>query len=699
MIEHASETGNRYMRSGDRRSGWQHRAPFAACLCALLLAAVGAVSHSRAAVPPVQRAGRGDRGQAVATGVRTIPVGETPVALAADQRAGRVVVLSEGPLSRNGNQLGDGSVTVLDAARGTAVSTAQQPVGGGPIAVVERLHRAYYAAGSALQTLDLVTGRLVASPVLPVSLTGLVVDRAGTRLLIAEVDLPGATIRVVDARTGMATRTITLFRGRTIDGIADGTGLGQVVATSHANTRPWGASDVSLLDEATGRPLARGRIAPAVYLAADPQVGGLIAFGHPAPDPRTPAVTPAINQMQVLDGSSLRVLHTVPLGPSLFCLGVVLGGVPCPPQPLAVDGRTGLVVAISEGQGDIGAGDALAGSARIVDPRSGRVLHTVGVGAHPIAVAVDSALGRAYVANEGDCSVSVLDLRTGALRAQVGVGLDPVALAVDERAGRVFVANRGSASVSMFDAATTTSDAQGCVATPPPSPTPGTYAPSPLGNQLIRDTAALTGTSPLLTDTSPGQYRGAPLTTGIRIGPDVREIVLNLLGMQDEQGNSPPGFVELRGTLYRDDADRGAHEGRLVVRASDTLRPDGTLGPRRRLLFTFAALPPGGKQDFRIPVAACASSPSAGRCRGAPGCSTCRAWRSTRGACKGTPPASLELPTYEGSCSSPTAVSPSTLAAPASGRSARCRLARATHEQPGSRIRQASLHTKILLPP
>ena len=30
---------------------------------------------------------------------------------------------------------------------------------------------------------------------------------------------------------------------------------------------------------------------------------------------------------------------------------------------------------------------------------------------------------------------------------------------------------------------------------------------------------------------------------------------------------------------------------------------DSPLGPRRRLLFTFAALPPGGKQDFRIPVA------------------------------------------------------------------------------------------------
>ena len=361
-------------------------------------------------------------------------------------------------------------------------------------------------------------------------------------------------------------------------------------------------SDVSLLNEATGRPLARARVAPAVYLAADPPVDSLIAFGHPAPDPRTPAVAPAIDQMQVLDGSSLRVRHTVPLGPSLFCLGVNESGVSCPPRPLAVDGRTGLVVAISEGEGDVGARDAPAGSARIVDPRRGRVLHTVGVGPHPIAVAVDSALGRAYVANEGDRSVSMLDLRTGALRAQVGVGLDPVALAVDERAGRVFVANRGSASVSMLDAATTTSDAQGCVATPPPTPTPGTYAPSPVEWTLGRNTPAPVGAPPLLSDADPGHYRGTPLTSGIGIRPRVREIVLNLLGLQDEQGNSPPGFVEPRGTLYRDDADRIAPEGRLVVRASDSLGADGTLSPRRRLLFTFAALPPGGKQDFRIPV-------------------------------------------------------------------------------------------------
>ena len=57
MIECAREMENRPLRSGDRRSGWRHRAPCAAYLCALLLAAVGAVSHSWAAVPPVQRGG------------------------------------------------------------------------------------------------------------------------------------------------------------------------------------------------------------------------------------------------------------------------------------------------------------------------------------------------------------------------------------------------------------------------------------------------------------------------------------------------------------------------------------------------------------------------------------------------------------------------------------------------------------------
>ena len=590
MIDRGRAMEDRSIR-GSHRPRSYHTLVAAAGLCAVLLVAAGTVPRSRAAVALQQR------------GERIIPVGKTPLVLAADQHAGRVVVLSEGPLSRNGSQLGDGSVTVLDAARGVAVSTAQQPVAGGPIAVVERLHRAYYAAGSALQTLDLVTGRLVAAPVLPVSLTGLVVDRAGTRLLIAGVGLPDATIRVVDASTGMVARTIALFRGRTIDGIADGTGLGQIVATGHANTGPWTSSEASLFDEASGRLLARGRIEPATYLADDPRANGLIAVGHPAPDPRAPGTQPATNQLQVLDGTSLRVRRTVPLGPPLFCLGASPNGASCPEQPLAVDGRTGMAVAISEGQGDVGDGSPPAGSARIVDPGSGRVLHVVGVGPHPIAVAVDSALGRAYVVNEGDCSVSVVDMRTGALRAQVGVGLDPVALAVDERAGRVFVANRASASVSMFDAATTTSDARGCVATPPPTPTPGTYAPSPLGNQLIRDTAALTGTDPLLSDTSPGHYRGTPLTTGIGIGPRIREIVLNLLGLQDEQGNSRPVYAELRGTLYRDDADRGTNEGRLVVAGSDTLGPGGTLGPSRRLLFTFAALPPGGKQDFRIPVA------------------------------------------------------------------------------------------------
>ncbi len=77
------------------------------------------------------------------------------------------------------------------------------------------------------------------------------------------------------------------------------------------------------------------------------------------------------------------------------------------------------------------------------------------VGDGPIAVAVNEATNRIYVANYGSNSVSVIDGATGNLiGSPIAVGDAPDAVAVNEATNRIYVANLDSGSVSVIDGAT-----------------------------------------------------------------------------------------------------------------------------------------------------------------------------------------------------------------------------------------------------
>jgi YVTN family beta-propeller protein len=67
---------------------------------------------------------------------------------------------------------------------------------------------------------------------------------------------------------------------------------------------------------------------------------------------------------------------------------------------------------------------------------------------------VDERTGHAFVANQGDNTVSVLDGNRGAVLHTSAVGTNPTTLAVAARTGRVFVVNRGDGTVSVLDART-----------------------------------------------------------------------------------------------------------------------------------------------------------------------------------------------------------------------------------------------------
>jgi YVTN family beta-propeller protein len=99
----------------------------------------------------------------------------------------------------------------------------------------------------------------------------------------------------------------------------------------------------------------------------------------------------------------------------------------------------------------------------MLDARTGAVLRTLSVGgsvgddpvgwAPPTNSAVDVRRGRVFVINRfdpggtGDGSVSVLDARSGSLLHTIGVGRHPISLAVDEATARLFVVNTNAGCV------------------------------------------------------------------------------------------------------------------------------------------------------------------------------------------------------------------------------------------------------------
>jgi DNA-binding beta-propeller fold protein YncE len=96
---------------------------------------------------------------------------------------------------------------------------------------------------------------------------------------------------------------------------------------------------------------------------------------------------------------------------------------------------------------------------RVLDARSGALVHAVTVGLFPQGMAVDEQTGRAFVTGAGFAGagpVGVLDTRTGRLLRTVNVGMEPhEQIVVDTRRERVFVpvySQAGNGHVSVLDA-------------------------------------------------------------------------------------------------------------------------------------------------------------------------------------------------------------------------------------------------------
>lgn len=130
------------------------------------------------------------------------------------------------------------------------------------------------------------------------------------------------------------------------------------------------------------------------------------------------------------------------------------------PLSLAINGVQDRVFVGDAGQGVC---TARMGYCRMVstvstlDGRTGRLLHTAGVGQNPNTMVVDEATGRVFALNMGnnqgdDGTVSVLDARSGLLLRTTTVGYQPDGAAVDVGRNRVFVSDGGGATISILDA-------------------------------------------------------------------------------------------------------------------------------------------------------------------------------------------------------------------------------------------------------
>lgn len=172
---------------------------------------------------------------------------------------------------------------------------------------------------------------------------------------------------------------------------------------------------------------------------------------------RTVVLSQGVGDVAV-DGSAQRlvVLGSTTTGAGLMRIldartGTVLHTAHVGPDPLAlgIDERAGHVFVLSFSPG------SLVHEVTVLDLQSGAVVRTVPVGLNAQTLAVDAPTGHVFVPGSTlsiTGVVHVLDARTGHVLRVVPVGRSPQAIAIEVRARRVFVANLNSGSVSVLDA-------------------------------------------------------------------------------------------------------------------------------------------------------------------------------------------------------------------------------------------------------
>lgn len=322
-----------------------------------------------------------------------IAVGTGPMAIAADEKTRLVYVANEG----------DDSISFLSQDR--VLRTVPAPKS--PACLVAWDGR-LYAGGrgeNVLAVLDGITGERIATVPLKASIgiLALAVNPQSGRVYASTYD----SVQIVDARSlkaiGSLQRQVYLTLG------ADAASDRFFIAEYDAQT---GTQYLLAFDASGQKELGRARI------------GG---------DPRGMAVDSAIeriyvanswsNDVSVVDGRSLRVITTMPVG--------------LRPLAVAVDAEHRVYVVSSESD-----------NVTMIDGQTLRMLGVVPLAMLPSGMAVHPVTGRLYVACASTNSVFVVQGREVA--QEVPVGLHPTEVAISADGGQLFVLNHVSGDLSIL---------------------------------------------------------------------------------------------------------------------------------------------------------------------------------------------------------------------------------------------------------
>jgi DNA-binding beta-propeller fold protein YncE len=314
------------------------------------------------------------------TVLRSVPVGNDPTWMAADERTGRlfVVVLGIGPA----NSL---TVRTLDTTTGAVLhsvtllrsSTAGGSVWLGPDAIavdaqagrVFLVNRISYPPAPTLPrlwVLDARRGTLVRTLRLPTAASAVVVAPRTHHAFVASASKPA--MWMLDADTGALRRTIPL------------PGVPSAMAVDSATdevliVNPTAAGTVSVFDGRTGR---RQRSIPAgAYpstLLLDERRGRAFVLDQAA---ATPAAPGSISTIVLRRG---RLLRTV--------------GVGVHPVAMAADERAGRVFILNQET------STRRGTVNVLAATTGQVLKIIAVGYQPSALAVDESTGHDFVTSQ-----------------------------------------------------------------------------------------------------------------------------------------------------------------------------------------------------------------------------------------------------------------------------------------------------------
>lgn len=376
----------------------------------------------------------------LASSVRAIRVLASPGVLALDPTTNDVYVRSRGHLDRYGDTVGGAGISELDGHTGQVMHVWPDAQGLPTISFLD-----FMRTSNGLQAYHYPSTLLVAVHTIWGIISDFVVDSRTGRIF---EPAPGPTADstdfvVIDPHRRQAIRKTTLPGEAIVDMVADSRSSRVAVAATPDNAGDIQMTVLHVFDAQTGRLQASVRLRGAeVAMAVDGPASSLLIFLNAA-------------NLQANDGqySALRIFTLDSLHPVAT---IALQGYLTPPtgrsdldqpwdsEPVAVDTSLGRAVVIDQ--------DPTDPTALVVDVRSGHVLHTVDVGAQPIAAQTDMLLHRAYVVNNQSGDVTVIDLRTGRQVADVQVGAGPSSLAVDAHTGEVFVANSLGSTVTMFPA-------------------------------------------------------------------------------------------------------------------------------------------------------------------------------------------------------------------------------------------------------